>query len=437
MRRADINSKLRDFAHSLSPTEIEQKFVSKVYGSLQEMLGNTNCIQIGSYPRYTATTPIHDLDILYVLGDWPQQGDLQDPDKILSDAAGLIQQNYKNFCPDNYTFTVGIQNHSVVVTFSGARNFVVDVVPCYSFGQNSYGQPMYKVPQIIKQRDRAKRRAEEWNPTDKNQWISSDPRGYIKQAENVGINADFRKAVKIVKFWKKTLRELDGGLKLKSFHLEQVITRQFQANMNLDLLQGIFDFFLHLPDTISNPDIIEDRAQAGKYIDDYLKDLTDAQKQILEQARDNVLVSLEEITEGSSAEQIFTAATYARNPDERFMFDEAVVMCNDPDSDLSEIRCDDQVNRRVARSSTHSTNDEKLYFKLQISIRSGYQYYWKVKNSNKLAPDKRRGDITLGRTKNYPETTRYEGLHYVECYAVNNQNECESRSRHNVSIGDS
>ena len=51
----------------------------------------------------------------------------------------------------------------------------------------------------------------------------------------MGSNDDFRKAVKIVKYWKQTLRNIDNSLKLKSFHLEQVITRQFQESPEEDL----------------------------------------------------------------------------------------------------------------------------------------------------------------------------------------------------------
>lgn len=434
MIRSDVNSKLREFSRTLSPTKPEQDFVTKVYGSLQEMFGEANCIQIGSYPRYTATTPIHDLDILYVMGDWPDRGDLQDPDAVLNDVCTLIRQDYNDFCPDGYSFTVEIQNHSVVIEFSGTRDLSVDVVPCYTFSRNSYGQPMYKVPHVITEKNRDKRHAEAWNPTDRNQWILSDPRGYISQAKEVGINTDFRKAVKIVKYWKRTLRDIDDTLKLKSFHLEQIVTQQFQANPQLDLVGAIFDFFFELPNIINNPNQIEDRGQAGKYIDDYLANLTDSQKRSIIKARDGVLTKLEEIDE-YEVDFIFTAREYQRNPDEEFIFDYKFIMCNDPESSLSVIRCDDHATRKIARGTKHSTDNEKLYFKLQNGLRSGYKYYWKVENSNKLSIDKRRGEITLDKTKNYPENTQYEGVHYVECYAVNSKNECESKHKHEVPIG--
>ena len=439
MIRSDVNTKLRDFARILSPTQLEQAFVNKVYGSLQKMFGESNCIQIGSYPRFTATTPMHDLDILYVLGDWPQKDNLQNPDAVLNDVCRLISQNYQEFCPSGYTFTTETQNHSVVIEFSGARKVSVDVVPCYKYTTNSYGQPMYKVPHVIKEKDRSKRHAQEWDPTDRNQWILSDPRGYISQAQDVGKNKDFRKAVKIVKYWKRTLRDIDDALKLKSFHLEQVITRQFQDDPELDLIQAVFNFFSNLPETIDKPKQIEDRAQTGKYIDDYLADLSDVQKQKINRARDMLLMRLEMIDD-FTAEEIFTAGEYHRDPKEQFMFDlkHMVVPDTSHDFDISYDEQDKFENRtmRRARKKLKLPKRRELFFKVIDGLESNLTYFWKVQNSKHLADKtQRRGEITENQTANNPETTEFTGEHYVECFGVNSLGECVRRARCEVPIG--
>lgn len=104
MIRSEVNNKLREFARSLSPTEREREIVSKVYSSLQEILGRDKCIQIGSYPRYTAITPIHDLDILYVIGEWSDNNDLQDPEYALDEVKELVRSSYANYCPNGYSY---------------------------------------------------------------------------------------------------------------------------------------------------------------------------------------------------------------------------------------------------------------------------------------------------------------------------------------------
>ena len=66
MKKDKFNAKFREYARTLSPQQSERDFIGKIYQSFNDLLGVNNCIQIGSYPRFTAITPVHDLDILYV-----------------------------------------------------------------------------------------------------------------------------------------------------------------------------------------------------------------------------------------------------------------------------------------------------------------------------------------------------------------------------------
>lgn len=438
MIRSEVNNKLREFARSLSPTERERGVISRIYSSLQEILGKNDCIQIGSYPRYTAITPIHDLDILYVIGEW-SDNDLQDPERALSEVKELIKSNYDDYCPNGYSYDVGVQNHSVVIELKGEAEFSVDIVPCYEWNKNEYGDYMYKVPEVIKVKDHKERKNTYWSPTDKSSWISSDPRGYIKQAQEVGSNDDFRKAVKIVKYWKQTLRDIDNNLKLKSFHLEQVITRWFQNNSEEDLIGALFYFFTEISNIVDHPDCIEDRAQRGKYIDDYLKTITDRQKSIVKKTRDMVLVRLESIDD-YEAEYIFKAQEYNRDPSENFIFDFGYLSVIDLSHqfDISYDQQDKFENRRQRRARMREgvPKQKELYFKIIDGFEADLDYYWKVQNSKKLSVDKRRGEITKGRTHNNPEHTEYTGEHYVECFGVNGSGECVRRARCEVVIGD-
>lgn len=439
MIRNEVNNKLREFARSLSPTEREREIVSKVYSSLQEILGKNKCIQIGSYPRYTAITPIHDLDILYVIGEWSDNNDLQDPEYALDEVKELIKSNYDDYCPNGYSYDVGVQNHSVVVELKGESQFSVDIVPCYEWSKNEYDDHMYKVPEVIKVKDHSERKNTYWNPTDKSSWISSDPRGYIKQAQEVGSNGDFRKTVKIVKYWKQTLRNIDNNLKLKSFHLEQVITRQFLENPEEDLIGALFYFFTEISNIVDHPDCIEDRAQRGKYIDDYLKTITDRQKSITKKTKDMVLVRLESIDD-YEVEYIFKAQEYNRDPSENFIFDFGYLSVVDLSHqfDISYDQQDKFENRRQRRARMRKgiPKQKELYFKIIDGFEKELEYYWKVQNSKKLSKDKRRGEITKGQTRNNPEHTEYTGEHYVECFGVNNSGECIRRARCEVVIDD-
>jgi len=437
MKRNDLNSKLRDHARRLSPTAADQDLIGKVYQSLNDLFGTTNCIQIGSFPRFTAVTPIHDLDILFVLGQWDE--DSHSPEATLRGLYQQLASNYVN--PTNLTIKISFQTHSVTIEYLSGTELIlsVDIVPAYTFSTNEYGLPTYKVPEVIKQGSHEKRHATSWSPDQDNGWIHSDPRGYISAATAVGVNSDFRKTVKIAKDWKNRLKAEDEKLKLRSFHLEQVITAMFQEDSSLDLSRALFDFFVAIPDVIAEADQIADRANPDKYIDDYIKDLAQAQKDKIILARDNVLIALEQAKPTTDIASIFVPNFSERNPDEQYMFDHGIPMHHDENNSKLQIHFDETTPNRLQRRKAERRKQpvgNKLYFKIIEGYDAAMTYFWKVKNSDLLEHSQRRGEITEGSTKNDPESTQYLGSHYVECYAVDNEGICTDRARVDVHIGD-
>src|SRR3989344_6587554 len=108
MKKNRFNEKFREYSRDvLSPKIKEREFVSKVYSSFQKVLGENNSIQIGSYPRFTAITPLHDLDILYISGKWEKT--LPNPTSVLKELAKEINSNYIN--PTPYEIEVSEQTH--------------------------------------------------------------------------------------------------------------------------------------------------------------------------------------------------------------------------------------------------------------------------------------------------------------------------------------
>ena len=77
MNKDAFNAVFRAYVRKeLTPNESERRFVSRVYDSVQHVLGVNRSLQIGSYPRITSIRPLHDLDVLYPLGPWyPAQHD--------------------------------------------------------------------------------------------------------------------------------------------------------------------------------------------------------------------------------------------------------------------------------------------------------------------------------------------------------------------------
>jgi hypothetical protein len=55
MQKSDFNTVMRSYVRDhITPTQENRNFVSSIYKSIQDVLGETNCLQIGSYPRFTA-----------------------------------------------------------------------------------------------------------------------------------------------------------------------------------------------------------------------------------------------------------------------------------------------------------------------------------------------------------------------------------------------
>lgn len=434
MRRNEINALLRRYAEErLTPSEAERHFVSRVYGSVCDVLGAPNCLQIGSYPRFTAITPLHDLDVLYVLGDWNPA--THDPSAALAELEGRLRANYVN--PTEYTLRIARQTHSITLRFlQGDREiFGVDIVPAYISGINDFADDMYVVPEIAAKshRERATIIDEVARGVREMNWISSDPRGYIAAASGLNrVNEDFRKAVKIAKGWRSACKRADNGFALKSFHLEQAITRSFHAKVGLDIFGAVFRFFVELPDLVRFPQI-PDRADRSRFIDQYVEGLNHADRQKIIRARDAFLIKLEELqnTQAAVADLLAGGERKRASQVEAYLFDSGIPMLTEVEFGITAtaLERDGGFRRMILDRLGFIGTDRQIEFRLGADAPHADLFKWKVKNDD--ASDQPRGEINDHRTFNDPENTKYKGNHFVECFAIRD-GVCIGRSRQNV-----
>ena len=337
-----------------------------------------------------------------------------------------------------------MQTHSVTILYLDGEDkiFSVDIVPAYAFGENDFKQHTYKVPEVIKEKDHTKRNALTWDASNSHAWIKSDPRGYIKIATEVGSNPDFRKTVKFVKRWKDNLCNKDDSLKLKSFHLEQVITKLFQQNSSICIFDAIFSFFVDLPNIVSTPNQISDRANSNKYIDDYIEDFTEEQRCKIKHARDGFLIKLENLRDSDPIESLMIISIYKRFGFEEFLFDKGIPVLVDPTLTFKAdgfVKPLDGYTSGYISQSTHLQNGltrgknkaRKIQFSVQSNKTGATTMWWKVRNQNGCGQE--RGELTQNQTKNALESTEYLGDHYVECFAVLD-NICIAKSKVNIRI---
>ncbi len=301
------NEALRKYSHQeLTPTEEQRTLISEIYSSICGILGQHRCRQIGSYPRYTAIRPPHDLDILFRAGF---SRDLSpDPSNAIAEIAKLLEQSF--MAPDGLRSEIRIQSHSVSITlFKGAdEEFGVDIVPAWETGaKNEFGDDIFRVPELLLKGHPARQRKYErvTKGIEEIAFILTDPIGYIHLAEQINTdNDDFRRTTKCGKKWKHTSCEADEDFKLKSFHLEQIFTVYFLNNPGLEIYDALIKFFEELPALISYAQI-PDRADATRKIDAYIGELTGEQKASILRAGDEFLRRLRSFDDNGDISELF------------------------------------------------------------------------------------------------------------------------------------
>lgn len=277
-----INNIIKKYTReNLSPTKEEQSYVSDKYNTLQEILGNT-CFRAGSFARYTAVRPLHDLDVIWITDD---PAVMDNPKAVLRQLVGHLRSEYEK--RGGIKPEITSQTHSVTILFKDTDDedgFSIDIVPAiHSFDpklKNEFGDPILIVPEILKMnhRNRAAFYASQLPDADIG-WIYTDPKGYISIATKLDdeTKGDYRKAAKFMKAWRSGLkRDLGDAWKLKSFTVEQICAEECGADTSMNALEAIRTVFSVMPNYVANAPMIEDRAYAqleeDKCIDDYLAD---------------------------------------------------------------------------------------------------------------------------------------------------------------------
>jgi len=420
MKKADFKSALRAHVKAqLSPDEQDRKFVSSVYEATQKVLGEANCVQIGSYARFTSIKPLHDLDVLYILGEMPPT--IPNPSNLLTQLQRQLSDKFEN--PTNYVVKFAKQTHSVTLSFldDGNEVFAVDIVPAYIRGKNEYRQDKYVVPELLAKSRSDRRKLYEGisKGEQKMTWIPTDPRGYIKVASDLNSqNDDFRRAVKFAKGWRGACKTQDDRFPLKSFHLEQLMTRCFRQHPTFDIFDALFEVFCDLPKALQCAQI-PDRADPAKMIDSYVNGLGAEEKRIVLESRDYLLIALEELANSGSVSRLLTGDRRQRaDSSESYLFDQRI-----PTLTEQILKIEGRVLGRVGGFRARLLDalglievDRKIEFRTQAVSFQVDHYKWKVKNDD--GSSQPRGEITDHKTRNDPEHTKFRGDHYVECYAI-------------------
>lgn len=271
-----LNNALNDFiSNNFSPKPEDRTYISAKYEAVKAVIGN-NVFQSGSYGRFTAIYPVHDLDVIYVCDD----------PLLQNEPLRFMQELKRKLGAANITGvkSITVQTHSVTIAFNdSATPFGIDIVPARELNElNEFNEPLYLVPEIlmVNHEKRQLRYLEATtNPID---WVKSDPRGYIRAASQLNdSNSNFRHAVKLVKAWRHAAKRVHkDAFKLKSFHVELIVTDYFLTHPNATTAEAVVESIGEIGTSLTVPSI-PDRADRLSFIDEYVAKLTTVERQLI------------------------------------------------------------------------------------------------------------------------------------------------------------
>lgn len=392
-----------------------------------------NCLQVGSYGRWTGIKGISDLDMIYIMPKNKWDTYKNDQSKLLTDVKNTIKERYPNT-------PVAVDKLVVTVTFT---NFHVEVQPVFEEFDDQGKHDHYKFPITYY--------GGSWGKTKPRQEISA-----IKEL-NEKKNKNLRALCKMVRAWKNKHGICMGGLLIdtlaynflnstneydnKSFLYFDYMSRDFfeflaneddhefyrapGSNQNVNVTSK----FQRKARTAYDLCIAAINAENSDSVNDKWKKVYGRPFPVSTQTTDNMLT------------ENFTYNRY--NKTEEFIEDLYQIDIRYPidlDCDISQngFREDSLLN--MLRKKLPLKSNKKLLFKADTSqIAEPFKLKWKVLNRGSEAIKRNciRGQIfdDAGRHEQ-TEHTNFRGEHEVECYAINEEGYVIARASIDVPIAE-
>ncbi|MCK5062159.1 nucleotidyltransferase [Candidatus Parcubacteria bacterium] len=432
---------LKYIRKNITPFHKEWAIVSDKYNELICLLEDKNVFQSGSCARFTSIKPINDLDVVWVLSARVEKAinseelNLED---ILVDLANKLQKEYKNI---GVAVNVKPQTHSVGIYFGESeREFSIDIVPALKTDQkNEYGDDTYSVPEILF--FSKNKRVKIYQGQKEISWKKSDPKGYKEEIKRThDDNNNLRKVIRFIKKWRWHCKNNYPDFPLKSFHLELIVKNIFLENPNINCLEGIKLFYNNLSDYLLEP-CLPDRANSACYIDEYVKEIDRFDRNEIYELIDLAKKRIDQVQQSNRRNNVFDniqLLLVAKDDNEQFIndsnhgykfVDKGLILKINGKVSLGKRSKKDTVSNYYLKDNGNRVSiGKEIEFYISEEINhipedEEVQYLWKVKNRgekiyNKKGIRESRGEITENHTLQNPEQTAYNGIHFVECYAV-------------------
>ncbi len=239
-----------------------------------------------SLARWTSIKPINDIDIICEIDSKKKEEYKFNKEKHI-EYLSYLDEIFNILVRKYWIDNVKLQSHSIWILFWEDKNdFSIDIVPAIKLEEKNkdFWDNIYEVPEIYLKRHNLRKKFYEnkYINHQKVEWLKSDPKWYINKAKEIeSINDNFIYASIFLKKWKDTRKEKYNKF-LKSFHIEEFIKYNVMQNNNISL----FDSLKLIQILNLDFELIKDRANFDKYIDDYVleddfkKDLLNIKKEI-------------------------------------------------------------------------------------------------------------------------------------------------------------
>ncbi|MCY1022128.1 SMODS domain-containing nucleotidyltransferase [Pyxidicoccus sp. MSG2] len=217
-----LDEQMAELSRQLEPSEAQRSAARKSQRAIREALDSGNMASriitdylSGSYARHTAIAPIDDVDIIFVIdpSKWrnPGSGGRPAPEKVLETFAGAIRLRRDSSTVMMQRRSVGLKMH----------HLHIDAVPAIETERDG----LILIPD---------RRKEEW--------ILTGPKIHAERATALNQKRGnmFKPLVKILKGWNS---QLDEDTAFKSFSLETMALRIFEARNFDSMFEGVLLFF--------------------------------------------------------------------------------------------------------------------------------------------------------------------------------------------------
>lgn len=450
-----LNSSFKVFLSNIEPSEEVRAYAQEAHKPVRDYLSTDetfgeffeNSFLYGSYARHTAVGDIRDVDIV-VLTNFDPDNEDHAPKKVLRKLKKALTTYYEDASNTAYN-RKSIQVNDPLPDYPEVK-MTLDVIPSIALDGN-------ESPLLVPDRQDGI-------------WVPSHPKGHLSYTSK--LNGDdcgqgmYVPLVKIMKHW-WAYNAPRKKAKPKGFWVETLTGEHFDPNKDtyadhfIAVLESIANKYFYYkwmsdPPLLADPALPNDTLTTSMTLEEFqtFMDVVNDSLELAYQAYEadkyegseiwNTLLGDEfpiterRVTE-KSLQESFTDEYYSRQ--ERFLFRDFGIR-RVKNGYTFEIDCtvkqDGFRDFRLRNTRKPLKKGCQLEFFVRRSdIPVNYRIMWKVKNTGDEAKSvgQLRGEVTLDKgNRAKKETTRYSGTHYVECYAIADDNICIAKDRLYVPI---